>query len=113
LTANSGAFGAALITRLKDCIAGDPAPFVAVKTISSYIPAIPSGGVPARVFVVALKVIPEGRYPDSEIAGAGEPVAVTANDPRCASVKVTVAGLVNDAGDVPAIVKETEANTFK
>jgi hypothetical protein len=60
------------------------------------------------VFVVGLNVIPEGKKPDSEMLGAGEPVAVTVKDPGCPSVNVTVAALVNDAATVPLIENGTD-----
>ena len=44
--------------------------------------------------VAAVNVTPEGSAPDSESVGAGEPVAVTVNDPAVPAVKVALGALV-------------------
>ena len=41
-----------------------------------------------------LKVTPEGRAPDSERVGVGEPLAVTVNEPAVPTVKVVLLALV-------------------
>jgi hypothetical protein len=46
------------------------------------------------VAVEVLNVTPLGKVPDSVIAGAGEPVAVTTNVPAELTVKVVLARLV-------------------
>jgi hypothetical protein len=55
---------------------------------------VPAAGVPLKVSVEVLKVTPLGNVPDSVIAAAGEPVAVTTNVPAELTVKVVLARLV-------------------
>jgi hypothetical protein len=55
-------------------------------------------GVPLRTPVAELKVTPEGMLPDSESVGAGEPVAMTLNEPRVPTVSVVLFALVMAAG---------------
>ena len=51
-------------------------------------------GVPLRTPVEELKVTPEGRLPDWERVGAGEPVVVTVKEPREPRTKVALLALV-------------------
>ena len=53
-----------------------------------------AAGVPLSAPVVALSVTPLGSAPVSLKVGAGEPVAVTVNDPAVPTVKVVLLALV-------------------
>ena len=53
-----------------------------------------AAGVPLSAPVVALSVTPLGSAPVSVNVGAGEPVAVTVNDPAVPTVKVVLLALV-------------------
>ena len=64
--------------RVKDWLAGEPTPLVAVKVIGKEPDWV---GVPASTPVPGVKVTPVGRVPDSARVGVGEPVAVTVNVP--------------------------------
>lgn len=55
---------------------------------------MPAAGVPLKVSVEVLNVTPLGKVPDSVMAGAGEPVAVTMNVPAELTVNVVLARLV-------------------
>ena len=71
--------------RVKDWLAGEPTPLVAVKVIGKEPDWV---GVPARTPVPGVKVTPVGRVPDSASVGVGVPVAVTVNVPAVPSVNV-------------------------
>ena len=45
------------------------------------MPAVPAAGVPPSRPDVALNATPLGNAPETENVGAGDPVAVTVNDP--------------------------------
>jgi len=62
---------------------------------------VPLAGVPLSSPVPALKVIPEGSAPDSERVGAGDPVAVTVNEPAVPGVKVVLLALVMAGAEEP------------
>ena len=68
-----------------------PTPSFAVNVIG-YVPAVPDAGMPLST--PALKVTPLGNVPDSLIAGAGNPVAVTVNNPDEPTVNVVFIALV-------------------
>jgi len=58
---------------------------------------VPAAGVPLRT-PAAVKVTPAGSAPVSVKAGAGEPVAVTLNDPAAPTVNVVWSALVIAGG---------------
>ena len=67
------------------------------------MPLLLAAGVPLNFAVplpLSMKVTPDGKLPDSEIAGAGDPVVVTLNDPAVPILKLALFGLVN-AGPCP------------
>jgi hypothetical protein len=64
-------------------------PFDAVNVMGNVPLAL---GVPLRM--PAVNVTPPGSAPDSVILGAGDPVAVTVNEPATPSVKVVLLALV-------------------
>jgi hypothetical protein len=64
-------------------------PFDAVNVMGNVPLAV---GVPLRM--PALNFTPLGSAPDSVILGAGDPVAVTVNEPATPSVKVVLLALV-------------------
>ena len=82
---------------VKLCEASAPTPLCAVK-VMGYEPTLPVAGVPLSIPVAALKEIPEGRLPDSDTIGTGNPVAVTANEPALPTAKVVLLTLVINAG---------------
>jgi len=90
------------IVRVKLCTALGSTPLAAVK-VNGYVPCVPAAGVPDKNPVAALKVTPEGRAPDSESVGAGDPVAVTVKPPALPTVDVVALALVI-AGAVPTDV---------
>ena len=55
-------------------------------------------GVPERRPLAALNVTPPGKVPDRDSVGAGEPVAVTVNEPAVPTVNVALFALVIAAG---------------
>ena len=85
--------GAWFTVRVKLCVALAPTPFCAVKVIK-YVPPVAAAGVPLSAPVAAVNVTPEGKEPDSESVGAGEPVVVTVNEPAAPTVKVALEALV-------------------
>ena len=92
----AGAFFAALIVRVKLCVAFVPTPFAAVM-VSAKVPLVPAAGVPARVavpFELFVNVTPVGSAPDSLSEGVGEPVAVTVNVPAVPIVNAVLLALV-------------------
>jgi hypothetical protein len=88
---------AAFTVRVKFCVALGVVPLAAVKVIGKLPLAV---GVPLSV--PAVKLTPAGSAPDSLNVGAGEPVAVTLNDPAVPTVKVVLFWLVI-AGAVPVV----------
>ena len=74
---------------VKFCTALGEMPFDAVNVIGNVPLAV---GVPLRT--PALKVTPVGSAPDSVIVGAGNPVAVTVNEPATPTVNVVLFALV-------------------
>jgi hypothetical protein len=81
--------GAWLTVNVKFCTALGKMPFDAVNVIGNVPLAV---GVPLRT--PALNVTPVGSAPDSAIVGAGNPVAVTVNEPAAPSVNVVLLALV-------------------
>jgi hypothetical protein len=88
---NIGAWLAIPTVSVKLWTAFVPTPLFAVKVIG-YVPAVPDAGMPLRT--PALQVTPLGNVPDSLIAGAGNPVAVTLNVPDEPTVNVVLMALV-------------------
>jgi hypothetical protein len=83
----------ALTTREKLCVVV-PAALVEV-SVRGNVPV--EVVVPANVavpFLLSVKVIPDGRVPDTDRLGAGDPVVVTVNVPAEPPCKVTVPLLV-------------------
>ena len=74
---------------MKFCTALGKTPFDAVNVIGN-VPLVV--GVPLRT--PAMNVTPVGRAPDSVIVGAGNPVAVTVNDPAAPWANVVLLALV-------------------
>ena len=74
---------------VKFCTALGKMPFDAVNVMGNVPLAV---GVPLRT--PALKVTPAGSAPDSVIVGAGNPVAVTVNEPAVPWVNVVLLALV-------------------
>jgi hypothetical protein len=74
---------------VKFCTALGETPFDAVNVMLNVPLAV---GVPLRT--PALKVTPAGSAPDSVIVGAGNPVAVTVNEPAAPWVNVVLLALV-------------------
>ena len=72
-------------------MAFDPTPLFAV-SVMLYVPPVPVAGAPLST--PALNVTPLGNAPDSLTVGAGNPVAVTVNDPAVPTVNVVLAPLV-------------------
>jgi muconolactone delta-isomerase len=68
-----------------------PTSLLAVNVIG-YVPAVPDAGMPLRT--PALKVTPLGKFPDSLIAGTGNPAAITLNVPDEPVVNVVLVALV-------------------
>ena len=62
--------------------------------VRSYVPPVPVVGVPLRMPVVGLNVIPAGNAPVSLRVGAGVPVSVTVKLPADPTVNVELARLV-------------------
>jgi hypothetical protein len=87
---------------VKFCVASVPTPLWAVNVIAN-VPL--AAGVPPRIPVAALKVTPAGRVPVSLSVGAGEPVAVTVNEPATPAVKVVLFALVITGGWFTVSVK--------
>ena len=88
---NIGDWLAATTVSVKLWTAFAPTPLFAVNVIG-YVPDVPDAGMPLRT--PALKVTPLGSIPDSLIAGAGNPVAVTLNVPDEPIVNVVLVALV-------------------
>src|SRR5258708_6632599 len=82
---------------VKDCVASDPTPLLAV-IVSGYVPAVPAAGVASSVAVplaLFVNVTPEGKAPVSVIVlAAGDPVVVTVNVPATPTVNVAAFALV-------------------
>jgi hypothetical protein len=72
---------------MKLCVASAPTPLCAVIVMGKMPLAV---GVPLKIPVTALNVTPAGKLPDSASVGAGEPVAVTLNDPKVPKVNVVL-----------------------
>src|ERR1700690_2011552 len=73
------------------------APRLAAVIVIGYVPAVPVAAAPdsiAEPLWLSVSVMPAGRAPDSVIAGAGLPDAVTVNVPTVPVVKFAVVGLV-------------------
>jgi hypothetical protein len=88
--------GAVSTVSVKFCVAFGAIPFDAVNMML-YVPRLPDAGVPASVavpFPLSVNVTPLGSVPDSVIAGAGGPVAVTVNVPAAPTVNVVLFALV-------------------
>lgn len=58
------------------------------------MPAVPAAGVPASTPVAGVKFMPVGRVPDSILAGAGKPLAVSVNVHAAATTQVVLFALV-------------------
>ena len=85
---------------------------LAVK-VMLYVPAVPAAGVPLNTPVDALNVTPPGSAPLSLSPGAGNPVAVTINEPGKPTVKVELFVLVIAGGCVDgAKLAVTDAGEF-
>src|SRR5260370_1056081 len=84
------------------CVASVPTPLCAVNVIGNTPVTV---GVPLRTSVVALKVTPFGSGPVSAMVGAGNPVAVTVNDPGAFRVNVALVALVIAGAWSTVIVK--------
>ena len=85
--------GAGTTDRVQLWTASLPIPFCALN-VRLYVPASPTAGVPASRPVEALNVRPLGSVPLSKKTGAGNPVAVTVNDPNVPTVNVVLFALV-------------------
>src|ERR1017187_8253309 len=81
--------GACLMVSVKFCTALGKTPFDAVNVIGNVPLAV---GVPLKT--PALKVTPLGSAPDSVMVGAGDPTAVTVNEPGAPWVTVGLLALV-------------------
>jgi hypothetical protein len=93
--------GAWSTVRVKDCEAFGRFPLLA-EIVIGCVPPVPAPGVPDRVAVplpLSVNVTPDGRAPDSEIAGAGLPLVVTVKLPALPVVKVVLAFEVMDGAD--------------
>jgi hypothetical protein len=88
---NIGVWLAVPTVSVKLWIAFVPTPLLAVNVIG-YIPVVPDAGMPLST--PPLNVTPLGNVPDSLIAGAGNPVAVTLNVPDEPTVNVVLMALV-------------------
>jgi len=77
---------------VKLCVALGPTPLLAMM-VNVYMPPVPAAGVP-RSTPNEVNATPLGRAPDSVKVGAGNPVAVTANEPNVPTVKVVWFALV-------------------
>ena len=66
---------------------------------------MPGAGIPERTPVLTLNRTPEGRAPDSESVGAGNPVEVTAKVPATPAVKSVLLALVIRGGAFTESVK--------
>jgi hypothetical protein len=82
---------AAFTVRVKDWVALEPTPFVAVMVIGKR--PVPAPGLPAST-PAEVSVTPEGRAPVSEKVGTGKPVAVTVKVSAEPTLKVVLDPLV-------------------
>ena len=89
--------GFSFTVSVKGWLAGDPTPLVAVKVIGNAPDWV---GVPESTPVEVSKLTPFGKVPVSPSVGAGEPVALTVNEPLVPSVKVVLDAEVIAAGEV-------------
>ena len=70
------------------------------------MPVVPVAGVPLRTPVAGFKDTPLGNVPFVTLnVGAGEPVAVTVNDPATPSLKVALLALVKAGGTMARTVR--------
>ena len=83
--------GAWFIVNVKLCVAFDPTPLLAVM-VMGYEPPVFAAGVPLST--PAENVTPAGSVPVSLRVGAGNPDAVTVNEPRLPTLNVVAAALV-------------------
>ncbi len=77
--------------RVKFCVASALTPLCAVNVIGKVPLAV---GVPLRIPVAVLNNTPVGNAPASTSVGAGEPVAVTLNDPNIPNINVVLLALL-------------------
>ena len=64
--------------------------------VTGYAPPVLGPGIPLSTPVVVLNVTPLGRAPVAPNVGAGNPVAVTVNEPAAPTVNVVLFALVID-----------------
>ena len=98
--------GAWSTVRTKFWLTDGPTPLAAVM-VMGYVPSVPVAGVPDRVavpFPLSTNVTPVGSGPLSPMAGVGEPVVVTVNEPAAPVVNVVDAADVMAGGNVTVIV---------
>ncbi len=88
--------------RVKLCVASPPTPLWVVNVIGKMPLAV---GVPLRIPVAVLNKTPVGNGPVSASVGAGEPVAVTLNDPNAPKINVVLLALLIAAAWFTARVK--------
>jgi hypothetical protein len=87
--------GAWLTVRLKLCVAFGSSPLEAVM-VTGYAPPVLGPGIPLSTPVVVLNVTPLGKAPVALNVGAGNPVAVTVNEPEAPTMNVVLFALVID-----------------
>jgi hypothetical protein len=95
--------GAWFTVRVKFWVAFEPMPLVAVIVIG-YEPPVAAAGVPLST-PAELSVTPLGNAPVSVKVGAGNPVAVTVNEPAVPTVKVVFAALVMAGAELTVCVR--------
>ena len=92
---------------MKFCTAFGEMPFDAVKVMLNLPFAV---GVPLRT--PALKVTPVGSAPDAVTVGAGNPVAVTVNEPATPSANVVLLALVIAGASLTVMLRAALAVAF-